>query len=364
MDFENAEKCSSHGPESQKHVAFEESTNLHANKYGILQTHQAKNHAKTHQVRNKKGQEQLVLNQPPSILKRHHNDQPSGNVSSEHSTANLHGKAKRIKGGKDKENQLQHHDQQAKGKGMLQQMKERLADDLGIQMQKSDGSEALGIGQSASKPSKRLQMLKPQSLCRKQIKLDINHGFPHAGKSPISNASLFTTKNNRNIQIQLENLHTATHKFDAERHDKFLRMPTAIENTLVDSALPLGSGIPKLNPIKLNENIQISTKKEKKIQFHNKLQSPLTAFNHREKQFKKDLTGTYGKNYKINESKDNFTERLEELKERKEEKEQMKDLNLSNSSAIPNSYLYQPDSESRNWMVKRGKDKQAYLKND
>ena len=133
-------------------------------------------------------------------------------------------------------------------------------------------------------------------------------------------------------------------------------MPTAIENTLVDSALPLGSGIPKLNPIKLNENIQNSSKANK-VQFHKKLQSPLTAFNNREKKFKKDLTGTYGKNYKIDESKDNFTERLEELKERKEEKEQMKDLNLSNASAIPNSYLYQPDSESRNWMLKRGKDK-------
>ena len=140
-------------------------------------------------------------------------------------------------------------------------------------------------------------------------------------------------------------------------------MPTAVENTLVDSALALGSGIPKLNPIKLNENIQNSSKANK-VHFHNKLQSPLTAFNNREKKFKKDLTGTYGKNYKADESKDNFTERLEELKERKEEKEQMKDLNLSNASAIPNSYLYQPDSESRNWMLKRGKDKQAYLKND
>jgi len=40
--------------------------------------------------------------------------------------------------------------------------------------------------------------------------------------------------------------------------------------------------------------------------------------------------------------------------------ESIRDLNLSNTSEIPNSYLYQPESDWRNWMVKRGKDQLAY----
>ena len=40
--------------------------------------------------------------------------------------------------------------------------------------------------------------------------------------------------------------------------------------------------------------------------------------------------------------------------------ESIRDLNLSNTSEIPNSYLYQPESDWRNWMIKRGKDQLAY----
>ena len=38
----------------------------------------------------------------------------------------------------------------------------------------------------------------------------------------------------------------------------------------------------------------------------------------------------------------------------------MADVNLVNPSAIPNSYLYQPESEARRWMHKRGKGNLIY----
>jgi len=44
----------------------------------------------------------------------------------------------------------------------------------------------------------------------------------------------------------------------------------------------------------------------------------------------------------------------------KEMKELLVDLNLTNPTAIPNSYLHQPDSDNRNWMSKRGKGNLMY----
>ncbi len=72
----------------------------------------------------------------------------------------------------------------------------------------------------------------------------------------------------------------------------------------IGSEMPLDSGIPKLNVKKINSKIQDSQKKELsaiKAQTILPAQSPLTAFNIREKQFKKNLSGTYGKNYKEKE---------------------------------------------------------------
>mgnify|MGYP006088027491 CR=1 FL=1 len=94
-------------------------------------------------------------------------------------------------------------------------------------------------------------------------------------------------------------------------------------------------------------------------------QSPLTAFNIREKQFKKNLSGTYGKNYREKEEKPDpnqtsHTDHLESLARAKEMKELLADLNLTNPAAIPNSYLHQPDSDNRNWMSKRGKGNLMY----
>ena len=53
-------------------------------------------------------------------------------------------------------------------------------------------------------------------------------------------------------------------------------------------------------------------------------------------------------------------EAWEEQTERREMLESLRDLNLSKTSEIPNSYLYQPESDCRHWMVKRGKDKLGY----
>ena len=71
------------------------------------------------------------------------------------------------------------------------------------------------------------------------------------------------------------------------------------ENVHEDSALPLGSAVPFRNPTKLNRHIESTNKKEKhstKKVMHTLL-SPLTATNKREQKFKKNLEGTYGKNY-------------------------------------------------------------------
>ena len=50
--------------------------------------------------------------------------------------------------------------------------------------------------------------------------------------------------------------------------------------------------------------------------------------------------------------------------QRKEFNELTKDLNFKNQSAIPNSFLHQPDAERTRWMLKRGKDKMVYYDND
>ena len=38
----------------------------------------------------------------------------------------------------------------------------------------------------------------------------------------------------------------------------------------------------------------------------------------------------------------------------------IRDLSLPNTSQLPNSFLYQPESDCRNWMLKRGKGKMVY----
>jgi len=81
------------------------------------------------------------------------------------------------------------------------------------------------------------------------------------------------------------------------------------------------------------------------------LKSPLTAFNQREKQFKRNLGQTYGRDYNKQEptpAKDQAPdqesrrrrEAWEEQAERREMLESLRDLNLSNTSEIPNSFLY------------------------
>ena len=98
------------------------------------------------------------------------------------------------------------------------------------------------------------------------------------------------------------------------------------------------------------------------------MKSPLTAFNQREKQFKRNLSKTYGRDYNIQEpapakspmpdqESRRRREAWEEQAERREMLESLRDLNLSNETEIPNSFLYQPESDCRHWMVKRGKDK-------
>ena len=171
-----------------------------------------------------------------------------------------------------------------------------------------------------------------------------------------------------------KDLKTATHKYDTLAKATFMAPESALsplnsgnflnkfQRNFEESALlPMDSGIPKMNPKKLNEDIQNTRKKEnKKAAFA--IQSPLTAFNIREKQYKRSLSGTYGPDYKEkaeqankNENDKDYKAELEQEVENLEMYECLRDLNMSKSSEIPDNYLYQPQSHIRYWMEKRGK---------
>jgi hypothetical protein len=64
------------------------------------------------------------------------------------------------------------------------------------------------------------------------------------------------------------------------------------------------------------------------------------------------------------EQAESLRTKRERVDQRKEFNELTKDVNFDKTSAIPNSYLFQPESESRRWMLKRGKDKQVYYDNE
>lgn len=104
--------------------------------------------------------------------------------------------------------------------------------------------------------------------------------------------------------------------------------------------LPMGSGIPRTNPKHIN----------KKLRKVSELKTPLTSFNQREKQFKRSLSGTYGKGYDEVVSEDNRATRMrmemdrvsrrDKADKKKDMHEHIKDLNFEKQSAIPNSYLF------------------------
>jgi hypothetical protein len=102
----------------------------------------------------------------------------------------------------------------------------------------------------------------------------------------------------------------------------------------------LGSAIPKTNPKAIN----------KKLRKVKELKTPLTSFNQREKQFKRSLSGTYGKGYnevtseearvtRMRIEQDRVTRR-EQADKKKEFHEHIKDIGFESQSAIPNSYLF------------------------
>jgi hypothetical protein len=56
--------------------------------------------------------------------------------------------------------------------------------------------------------------------------------------------------------------------------------------------------------------------------------------------------------------------RREAADKKKEEHDLTKDIAFDKTSAIPDSYLFQPESDSRRWMLKRGKSKMCYFDNE
>jgi len=132
---------------------------------------------------------------------------------------------------------------------------------------------------------------------------------------------------------------------------KNLISPTTAAQLLLedqdDSALPVGSALPNQNTArKLNVLIEKSTAKKQSQAID---PSPLTALNQREKQFKKKtfLKATYGKDYQ--KSRDQI------LKENREIKDTLADIGFSKPGAIPDSYLFQSESNSRVWLEKHGR---------
>ena len=148
--------------------------------------------------------------------------------------------------------------------------------------------------ESFSKPSQRLQMLKPLSLNKEESEKYRNlSGFAKGdtngieAATPNTNGSIFTLKNHKKYSTRgPSDLKTATHK-----HTKVDLVTEEEENdgfAVPDSALlPLDSAIPKINAKSMNQKIQKSNRKHLK---KNVLTSPLTAFTQREKQFKRMKT--------------------------------------------------------------------------
>ena len=114
------------------------------------------------------------------------------------------------------------------------------------------------------------------------------------------------------LKFMAKDLQSATHKYVdfKERAAHFMMAPSNAGDELNTASifpgnddsclLPLDSAIPKMNPIKINNDIQKSkTKGQGQVNFD--IKSPLTAFVQREKKFKRSLSGTYGKNYQQQE---------------------------------------------------------------
>lgn len=112
-----------------------------------------------------------------------------------------------------------------------------------------------------------------------------------------------------------------------------------------ESVLQIGSAIPNMDPLKINKRIESTNKKSAKKSKLPFISSPVSVTNKREKQYKKNLEGTYGKNYNNDfdgsidyGSKKN--QKPQNKKEVKEMNEYIKELNFKNSHSIPNSYLF------------------------
>lgn len=189
-------------------------------------------------------------------------------------------------------------------------------------------------------------MLKPLSLNKEESEKFKNFSgfakgdnFGADATSPNTNGSIFTLKNHKKYSTRgPSDLKTATHKhakvdlvLGEDDNDQGFAVP--------DSALlPLDSAIPKINPNSMNQKIQKSNRKHLK---KNVITSPLTAFTQREKQFKRMRTSP------IKEEVDTLTTQtksrrqvLEDHKTVRDMKETFKELNLTNMSSIPNSYIY------------------------
>ena len=79
--------------------------------------------------------------------------------------------------------------------------------------------------------------------------------------------SLRNAGNLKGVKTKLEDIQTATHRFNSDARADLLRGPAELDSVAVtvenSAALPLGSALPRTNAAKLNENIQKSNKKAK-----------------------------------------------------------------------------------------------------
>lgn len=110
--------------------------------------------------------------------------------------------------------------------------------------------------------------------------------------------------------------------------------------------MPVGSALPNLDMAKkLQKQIEVKMKRNLKKNVVANDASPLTALD-RDKQFKKKsfLKATFGKA---------ITSR--DVEEEKEMTDFIAEIGYSQRGAIPDSYLFRGEKDSRVWMEKRGK---------
>jgi hypothetical protein len=151
----------------------------------------------------------------------------------------------------------------------------------------------MGIEQQQPMLSTRLKNLKPKALIKfkkQQTKQSDNESMMNSTRSRFASNEDGKSFNEKENMYKPSPLLTATTKFEKMTNRNFIIAPAGprIDETMLDSdfesALPIGSALPNIDPEKMQTRIETTAKKEKKMS--KVVSSPLTASNFRENKFK------------------------------------------------------------------------------